>query len=109
MKTTKISKILLIIAIILAIVTIGMFFYKNSCYQEYRRYGNNHSSDDMKLKNRQITQNEYENFQEKQSDLHQKERTAATISYISAGGAIVALVGGISMKIIEKKKNNNQL
>ena len=56
MKTTKISKILLIIAIILAIVTIGMFFYKNSCYQEYRRYGNNHSSDDMKLKNRQITQ-----------------------------------------------------
>lgn len=63
----------------------------------------------MKLKNRQITQSEYENFQEKQSDLHQKERTAATISYISAGGTIVALVGGISMKIIEKKKNNNQL
>ena len=63
----------------------------------------------MKLKNRQITQSEYENFQEKQSDLHQKERTAATISYILAGGAIVALVGGNSMKIIEKKKNNNQL
>lgn len=36
MKTTKISKILLIIAIILAIVTIGMFFYKNSCYSVWK-------------------------------------------------------------------------
>lgn len=107
MKKTKISKILLIIAIILAIVTIGMFFYKNSCYQKYRRYGNNHSVDDMKLKNHQITQSDYENFQEKQSDLHTKERTAATIFYISAGGTIVALAGGISMKIVDKKKSKN--
>lgn len=103
-RTLKKSKILFIVTIVFIIITIGLFFYKNSCKQKERDYLSNHMTDDISLKNKKIKQYEYDQIQEQKSELWKSRTTSENIFFASCGITAVLLVSGIVVFIIEKKK-----
>ncbi len=103
-RRLKKSKILFIVTIIFIIITIGLFFYKNSCKQKEHDYLSNHMTDDISLKYKKINQYEYDQIQKQKSELWKSRTTSENIFFVSCGITIVFLVSGIVVFIVEKKK-----
>ena len=99
------SKILFIITVILAVITIICLIYKNNCNQKYDEYMSNHMADDIALKWHSIDQSEYNRIEEKKAELRSASNMADHIFIISTATTVVVFVAGVILKIKEKTQN----
>ena len=101
----KKSRILFIITIIFVAVTIGLFFYKNSCHQKEDEFLEEHMTDDVKLEWHEITQSDIDRAKRQEDELYKARETSDIIFNVAVGITTITLASGVVLFIIEKKKN----
>lgn len=105
----KKSKIFFILTIVFVIITIGTFFYKNSCKEKADALmtdtpeNNRAFALDIAVKNGSMTQAEADAITSKRNKIYDDEKNSEIIFGVSTAITIATLVTGIGFSIKEKR------